>query len=426
MREEMKRTGEIISRYCRADDFTLRIDFSQDLYTRFAQNAVTQHIDGTNYQIHLEVAFDNKTGSASVNQYDEKSLKSLVAKAENIAALNKPDPEYVPSEKFSALRELKQLPPATTDLQVERIVDNIEKCIKNAQAKEAMVSGISERNIAEEYMLTKNGFEGYDQKAVFSHSMTMKKGGIETKVSTSLCDYAQFSVEQMIEQLNSQFASLKEPQTMEKGKLPVIMRPQAVIQWIYYLVWTYQLREADEGINPYSGQLGKRFFGESFNLLSTLKNPHVHAPLFNNNGTPVREIEWIVNGVIKNMQTDRYYAAKKEREPCSVFNIFVEGGEATEQEMMQKVKRGVILNNLWYIRPVDMKRGEWTGLTRDGVLYFEEGEVRNAVTNFRWNEIFHEATKRILALGPSVPVEHNASVPTMLIDDFNFVDVTTF
>jgi predicted Zn-dependent protease len=94
--------------------------------------------------------------------------------------------------------------------------------------------------------------------------------------------------------------------------------------------------------------------------------------------------------------------------------------------MMKMVERGVILNNLWYIRPVDAKSGVWTGLTRDGVLYFEDGEIKHSVTNFRWNEILHDATKRIIALGKAVQVEHYAVLPTIMFDDFNFVDVTTF
>lgn len=422
----MKKTGSIVSSHCQADDFTLRIFHTQDLHTRFAQNAITQHIDGKNLQIQLEVAFGNKTGSASANQSDEESLKNLIDRAENIAVLNKPDPEYVPSESAHGLRELEKPAVATTGLQVGTVVDDIEKCIKNARAKDAKVSGISERNITAKYMLTKNGFEGYDESASFSHSMTMKKGGIETKVSGSVSDHSQFSFEEMIKQLNSQFESLKEPQPLKEGRMPVIMRPQAVIQWIYYLAWTYQLREADEGTNPYTGQIGNKFFGEDFSVRSTIRDPEIQAPLFSSNGIPTKDIEWIVNGVIKNMQTDRYYARKKEIEPCSMFNIVVEGGKANEQEMMEKVKRGVILNNLWYIRPVDMKKGEWTGLTRDGVLYFEDGKIQHAVTNFRWNEIFHEATRRIMALSPTEQIMHNVKVPAMLIDDFNFVDVTTF
>ncbi len=426
MKKKMKQTGEIIKKICQADDFTLKIYRTKNHFTRFAQNAITQHIDGENVEIQLDVAFDNKTGSASVNQYDDENLTMLVEKTESIAKLNKADPEFVASEGKHNLRQPDDPPQPTVNLKAAEMVDDIRKCINNAQKKEAQVSGISERYITENYMLTRNGFEGYDQEAHFAHSMTMRKGNVETKVSSSINDHASFSMDNMIQQLNSQFDSLQEPQKIDKGKIPVIMRPQAVIEWVSYLIWMYQLREADEGINPYTNQIGKQFFGKNFTLRSSVNNPLIHAPLFNRHGIPTTNIDWIVKGIINNMQTDRYYAQKKGVKPCSVFNIDIEGGKTSEQEMMKQVDHGIILNNLWYIRPIDAKKGEWTGLTRDGVLYFEKGKVRNAVVNLRWNEILHDATKRIISLGESLPIRYNALVPTMLIDGFNFVDVTTF
>jgi len=67
-----------------------------------------------------------------------------------------------------------------------------------------------------------------------------------------------------------------------------------------------------------------------------------------------------------------------------------------------------------------------TGMTRDGVLYFEDGKVKHAVNNLRFNEIPHEATKRILALGESIACESTVMMPTLLVDNFNFVDTTSF
>ena len=152
----------------------------------------------------------------------------------------------------------------------------------------------------------------------------------------------------------------------------------------------------------------------------------MNAAKFLNGGVPGENIDWIVNGVIKNMSATRYYAKQKNLKALRPYNVIVEGGDTSEAEMMKMVKRGVIINNFWYIRPIDRKIGEWTGLTRDGVLYFEDGKIQKSVTNFRWNEILHDATKRILAMGPSVQQEYYAKVPTLLINDFNFVDVTTF
>jgi hypothetical protein len=65
-------------------------------------------------------------------------------------------------------------------------------------------------------------------------------------------------------------------------------------------------------------------------------------------------------------------------------------------------------------------------MTRDGVLYFENGKIQHAVNNFRWNEIPHEVSHRILGSGESIPCNGNFRIPAMLIDDFNFVDTTSF
>lgn len=421
-----QKIADFVRKYCQADDYTLNIVRIQNLYTRFAQNAITQHIDGDNLQLSLNVAYDNKTGSASVNQTDEQSLQKMIDTAQNIALLNKPDPEYVPSEKAHKLRELKKPPQATTDLKPEEVVDGIEKCIENAKHKQAKLAGISQRKIGSVYLTTKNGFEGYDEQAYFSHSMTMKKGGIETKLARSYSDYEVFSMNEMIAQLNGQFDSLQEPRKLEAKRLPVIIRPQALLSIMYYLVWTFQRREADEGANAYAGQIGKRFFGENFSMRSVTTDPQLHAPRFDNDGIPTRDIDWIEHGVIKNMQTDRSYAKQQGIKPCSIFNISIDGGETSEEQMMQKVDRGLIINSFWYIRPIDMKAGEWTGLTRDGVLYFEDGKIKQSVYNFRWNELLHDLTCRILAVGKQEQIEHNAKVPTLLCDDFNLVDVTTF
>jgi predicted Zn-dependent protease len=109
-----------------------------------------------------------------------------------------------------------------------------------------------------------------------------------------------------------------------------------------------------------------------------------------------------------------------------MFNVQIPGGEASEEEMMKLVPRGLIINQFWYIRTVDAKAGELTGMTRDGVLYFENGKVRHAVNNLRFNEIPHLATRRILALGKPVLASSYMSLPPLLIEGFNFVDKTTF
>jgi len=185
-------------------------------------------------------------------------------------------------------------------------------------------------------------------------------------------------------------------------------------------------RQTDEGLTPFTGQLGKKCMGEKFSMLSTLTMPDLVTEPFSNEAVVAKETYWVRNGVLENLPTPRYWAKLKNLEPSDPFNIYIPGENVSEEKMMQMVPEGLIVNRFWYIRPVDMKTGEVTGMTRDGVLYFKEGKVRHAVNNLRFNEIPADTTKRILALGVSELADSAVKLPTVLVDGFNFVDSTTF
>lgn len=425
-KDAILKAADYIRAHTSADDFTIDGSYTNELHTRFAQNGITQHITGTKTNLSLSVAFGAQTGAAEVNELSEEALKNVIQRAETIARMNHPDAEFVASEPAHKIPHTHNFSDATANLSVENVVSGIQNCIQNAQAQNATLSGISQRFSGGRCVQTRNGFSGWDDHTIFSHSMTMKRDDVETKVSGSVKDVATFDMQDMINRLNNQFDALSSPVQHHTGRMPVILRPAAVLDWLRFLMWMYQRRMADDGLSPYSGQIGTEFFGKLFTLRSSIDDADLSTPPFSEDGIVARNINWVNKGVIEEMRVDRDYAKLAGIPANYQTNLIVDGGNASETEMMKMVDSGIIVNRMWYIRSVDQKRGEMTGLTRDGVLYFEDGEVKRAVTNFRWNEIFYHATRRILALGPSVLADNNAKVPTMLIDGFNFVDVTTF
>ena len=64
----------------------------------------------------------------------------------------------------------------------------------------------------------------------------------------------------------------------------------------------------------------------------------------------------------------------------------MEGGTQTLEEMIKSTDRGVLVTRLWYIRSVDPQTLLFTGLTRDGTFYIENGQIKFPVKNFRFNE----------------------------------------
>nr|MDK2850265.1 hypothetical protein [Candidatus Cloacimonadota bacterium] len=417
---------KFIREHCSADDYVCSISNIDSHETRFAQNGITQHIAGPKISIDLTVTFGKKSGTASVNQADDATLMQLISTAEDIAKLAPEDPEFMPSTGSCKLPQVQNCSQATLDLKPQEMVKIVQTSIDQARAMDATVSGMCEKHISDFCLFTKHGFIGSDRNSSFGHSMTLKKGEVETKVSYAAKDFSGFDLKKDFARLAAQAESLADMHSFDPQKIAVILRPAALQELLWYMFWMMNRRQSDEGFTPFTDQLGKSFFGEKFSLYSTLQKPQIISPPFTMDGLPTEECVWVENGVLKNMPTDRYWASKQNTKACTPYNMYIPGGDASEDEMMKMVPRGLIINRFWYIRPVDMKRGELTGMTRDGVLYFENGKVKNAVNNLRFNEIPHEMTRRILALGAEELASPYGLVPTILIDGFNFVDKTNF
>lgn len=421
-----EKIAQFVKNNCVADDYSLNISLGDSHETRFAQNGITQHIAGPSLSINLEVAFGQKTGSCRVNQADEETLKYLIQTAQDIARYNRPDPEYMPSVGAQELPSVDNCDPETRDLEPEKMVEIVSESIARAKARDATVSGMTEKHLWEVALFTKNGFAGSDTSTNFGHSMTLKKDAVETKVSYSAKSFGDFSLEQELDRLGQQADSLADLHDFDPEKIPVILRPSAWEELLWFMAWMMNRRQSDEGFTPYTGKLSEAFFGPKFSLRSTLKEARLSASPWDREGIASKEITWVENGVLKNLPTNRHWAKEKNTEPISVYNFFIPGDDVSEEEMMAMVPRGLIINRFWYIRTVDAKAGEFTGMTRDGVLYFEDGKVKHAVNNLRFNEIPHDATRRILALGKQELTSSIGLMPSLLIDGFNFVDKTSF
>lgn len=106
------------------------------------------------------------------------------------------------------------------------------------------------------------------------------------------------------------------------------------------------------------------------------------------NGLALEACDWVAEGELRNLIRTRAWA-ERTGQPVRppVDNLILEARSGTGlEEMVARTERGLLLTCLWYIREVDPERLLLTGLTRDGVYLIEDGTVRGAVNNFRWNE----------------------------------------
>ena len=100
--------------------------------------------------------------------------------------------------------------------------------------------------------------------------------------------------------------------------------------------------------------------------------------------------------------------------------------------MIARTERGLLLTTVWYLREVDPAVLLLTGLTRDGVYLVEDGQVRAAVNNFRFNESPVDLLGRATEIGATertLPREWKdwftrTAMPPVRIPDFHMSSVS--
>ena len=138
------------------------------------------------------------------------------------------------------------------------------------------------------------------------------------------------------------------------------------------------------------------------------------------------------NGVLESLTYSRYWAKEKGKEPTpGPVNTILESSAppASLEEMIQATDRGLLVSRFWYIRGVDPRTALFTGLTRDGVWFIENGKIQHPVRNFRFNQSVLEllAPGNVEMIGASERVSGSESqgrsaslTPAIKVKQFHF------
>jgi predicted Zn-dependent protease len=147
-------------------------------------------------------------------------------------------------------------------------------------------------------------------------------------------------------------------------------------------------------------------------------------------GEPLARTEWIKDGVLQHLVTSRYWAKAKglTSQPLPG-NFLIPGDGLSTEELIGKIKDGVLVTRLWYLRMVRPESLLYTGLTRDGTFAIRDGEIAGPVKNFRFNETPANVLKNLVASGKPERVlgsesDEPAHVPPMIVDGFHLSSVS--
>jgi predicted Zn-dependent protease len=392
------------------------------LASRFGENAITQNIGGMEEILRVVVASEKKHGSSITNRLDGDWADALVHRAEDIARNSPVDPEYMPPAEPKAY---PAVPKRYFD-DVERVTpgklaSDVQRTVRLAQSTGYKTSGSYEVSRISRAIANTQGLFCFDEVSNLSYSNTMhgpSGSGYSGQDGESV---EQIDAESMAQGALETAAASQNPASIGPGDYTAIFEPQAVWDFLAFLLWNMSARDAEEGTSVFAGTLGSKLFSEKVNLATRIDDPSLPAPPFGEDGIPARNTVWVRDGVIERLHHDRYWASNRETEPDPLlFPLFMDGQDQSVQDLISGCRRCLLVKRLWYIRYVDRRDLLLTGMTRDGLFLVEDGRVIRPVKNLRFNESPVFFLQNVLAMSRPERVGSWAKVPAIMSEGFTF------
>ena len=234
------------------------------------------------------------------------------------------------------------------------------------------------------------------------------------------------------------------------GRYETVLPPSVVADLLIPLLWSLDGRGAEEGRSVWAGpggtRLGERLAALPVTLTSDPAAPGLGCPPFVvatastdsvsvfDTGLGAGRVDWIRDGALHALMYPRAAATEFGAVPTAPGEnlLLTGGGTADVDDMIARTERGLLLTTVWYLREVDPAVLLLTGLTRDGVYLIEDGQVRAAVNNFRFNESPVDLLGRVTEVGATertLPREWKdwftrTAMPPMRIPDFHMSSVS--
>ena len=429
-KEEARRILEKALSFSTADTCELSLGGSDSGNIRYARNTVSTSGFRSNQNLSVTSSFGKKSGSASIDEFDDVSLEKVVKRAEELAKLSPENPEFMEPLGPQTYDEPKSFIESTANITPEFRAKVAAGSINPASEKDVTAAGFLNDSSGFRALLNSNGLFAYNKSTDVDFTVTMRTndGTGSGWVSRDFNDVSKFDADEAAKVAIDKAVMSMEARAIEPGKYTVILEPAASVDLLQNMSRAFNARTADEGRSFMSkdggNKLGQKIVDERVNIWSDPLNPEVPTSTWNGEGMPLKKTSWIENGVVKNLTYDRFWAKEKGTNPVPFpSNLIMAGGSASLADLIKSTKRGILVTRLWYIRSVDPQTLLYTGLTRDGTFYIENGEIRYPVKNFRFNESPIIMLNNLEELGQQVRINGNL-IPYMKVRDFTFTSLS--
>lgn len=439
-RDDMKAMTDRILGFASADQTRVSIRSGVSGFTRTAMNRITTAGTTNDVSVRITSAVGKRVASVDTNRLDDRSLEQAVRDSEALARLSPENPEYLPEPGAQQYVEVNGYYPSTSNLTAEDRARSASLVLDGSRTAGTVAAGFIDLFAGSQAVANRQGLFAYHASTGVASTLTvrMPDGSSSGWAGDEGADWTSIESERIAGDALAKCQEWRGKTALEPGTYEVVLEPTAVGMLMLRMMGAFDARTADEGRSYFSRRgggtrLGERLFDERITITSSPSSANAETAPFTGVGEAVQPETWVERGVLKNLAYSRFWAARQDVAPRPSMNNFImSGGDASRDDLIASVKRGVLITRFWYIRPLNPRQLTQTGLTRDGTFLIENGRISRPVNNFRFNQSLADLLSGVELIGkPTRVCASEAStvgppivVPPLKIRAFNLSSVS--
>jgi predicted Zn-dependent protease len=411
--------------------------------TRFANSEIHQNVASSEVFVNLRVAKGRRIGVASSGRTDGDGLRALVERAAAIAANVEELPDWagLPSPDGSAPQPVAAAwSDGTGGATPELRAEGARAIIAAADAEGVTAFG-SFATDAEAFAVANSKGVRAAERRTTSQLITVTMGPDNGTGYAEDCsvDATKIDAAALGREAAERARASANPVDLEPGDYPVVLSHYAVVDvldMLGYLGFSALAVAEDRSF----WEAGKQVGSPLVTITDDGRDPAGLPMAFDAEGVAKQRLSLVDRGVCRDLAFDAQTAARAGRNstghglpapnPYGPFpiNMAMTAGDATMDELVGGLERGLLVTRFHYTNPVYPKRVVITGMTRDGTFLVEGGKIVGPVRNLRFTMSYLDALAGVEAvsrdrrclrgfLGGSV-------VPAVRLASFSFTGAT--
>jgi predicted Zn-dependent protease len=411
---DMRRIAETVLHASRADQTEVEVFWHNSALTRFANNYIHQNVEQTDVDVRVRAVIGQKIGIASTNEISDDALTRVAAKAHEIAQHQRDNEDFRSLPRPEPLASVDAWCDATARCGPEERAAVVAQ-ICDASSRAGLTAAGAFHTTAHELALA-------NSLGIFAHHvetqadintviMSETSSGYAARVSKDVGDIDGDDVGR--EAVDRALRGI-EPRTVEPGDYEVILEPYAVCDLLdFFSFLSFAALPFIEKRSFLAGRIGEKVMDEKISIWDDGLSTHGIPTPFDYEGVPKQRVDFIERGVARGVVWDTYLAGKQGGGQRSTghalpagstigalpLHMFMATGDASMDDMIRGVKRGLLVTRFWYTRTVHPLNVVTTGMTRDGTFLVENGRVAGPVRDMRFTQGYVEALDHVDAVG---------------------------